>query len=188
MKQDERPETDMERLRAAFAEFRRRGFWARISQDGGLQAVPEDLMLRSGKFIMWHEHETPFAFGPDGMLKRPLHLRHFKRHAEEIIAVLTAPSMFPDRAFIDHAALGGVVIRQFDLEPLDVEGEHDYNQRFMGRRFIIPTPAANEWYVAQATAAQIRLVADDVDGTWLTLPMARFTSQVINERIKEAAA
>jgi hypothetical protein len=174
----------MERLRVAFAEFRERGFWARISQDGGLMAVPEDLIRRCGKYVFWHENETPLAFGPDGMLKKPLHMRHFIKYEREIFEVLE--EQFGQRVFIDRTPLGGVVVNPLDLEPLEEEvNEHHYA---IGKKYIIPTPFANEWYIAQASAGSARLVADDADGIWLTLPWRALTQQMVIDRVKEVAA
>ena len=82
----ERP--DNERMRAAFLELRACGYWARADQADGLDAVPQDVIKRAGKFVVWDARETPVAFDAGGWLVRTLHLHHFERDADEIARLL----------------------------------------------------------------------------------------------------
>ena len=69
-------------------ELRAFGYWARANQDDGLDAVPQDVIKRAGKFVLWDARETSVAFNADGWLVRTLHLQHFERDAAEIARLL----------------------------------------------------------------------------------------------------
>lgn len=80
--------TDRDKLNAAFVEFRALGYWARVNQQDGWNAVPQDVLKRQGKVIFWDARETPVAFDSEGRLRRPLHVQHLHRDAEEIARLL----------------------------------------------------------------------------------------------------
>lgn len=82
------PRNDRERIRAAFADFRRRGYWAREAQPDGWHAVPEDRLRRAGKVVFWHVNEVKICFDETGKLGALLHMNHFDKDAEEIAAIL----------------------------------------------------------------------------------------------------
>lgn len=70
------------KLWQAFLEFRVIGYWARTEQPG-LRAVPEDVIKRAGKWVLYDEREKG-KFDADGNLTASLSLQHFSRDADEI--------------------------------------------------------------------------------------------------------
>jgi len=99
--------SDLRRLKNAFMEFRALGYWARIEQRDGMRAVPDDVLKRGGKFVLYDERETG-AFDPGGNLRRDLHLHHFTKDSEEIIRLLRQYGL---NAQIDpHGRVEGLVI------------------------------------------------------------------------------
>jgi hypothetical protein len=98
---------DRDRLRDAFEHLRKRGFWARADQDGGMRAIPEDVIKRDGSFVLWHASQTGTAFDDFGDVFRPLYLHHRYRDASDVATVLRAHGL---RVRIDGTQNEGIVV------------------------------------------------------------------------------
>lgn len=98
-------DTDFERLSAAFADFRRMGYFARMAQQDGWCAVPEDILFRVGKVVFYLASERHVLSA--GTLKKPLHLRCFIRDVDEVMSVLIRRGFAVER---DPSIRGGVVV------------------------------------------------------------------------------
>lgn len=96
--------TDRQRLETAFEEFRARKFWARQAQADGWDAVPEDAIRRGKGVVFWHRNEGN-VFADDGMLARPLHIKHFVVDTQEVRGVLKSCGLATE---IDSGPIGGV--------------------------------------------------------------------------------
>lgn len=177
-------QSDLDGLREAFAEFRKKGYWARMNQDGGLKAVPEDLIRRHGKWVYWDANETVLAFDPAGNLKAPLHLRHTERDADDIVKTLERFGFpYRKRVGVDYSPNGGCMVFPESRQPIASSGEKAF---FVGRRYFMAGGPAHEWYVASANDDAVQLVAKDVDHTWMSMKWAAFWRLLAEEGLKPA--
>lgn len=170
---------DLDRLRVVFNEFRQLGYWARMSQDNGWRAVPEDILERAAPVVFWHENATVGSIAIDGTIVAPLHLHHFNRDASEIISVLERHGF---DAVIENGA--GVVL-------LPTQGQHkiatDVARSMLGRRFLWTMTARDgsgvylDVLVSDVDEAgkRVRLVIEDYPDTFVTMPLKVLAESIV---------
>ena len=175
--------TDIQKLRAAFREFRALGYFARSSQEDGWAAVPEDILRRTGKVVFWHANETDVAFDSSGNLRSPLHLHHLVRDTAEVQRVLTQHDLKTEvRPMKNEPAV--VVL------PPNITPALSAVRSMVGRRFAVSfKPSLNIVFTVSAVEADgqsLRLVADSYADTWISLPATTLTEAFNKGYIEEA--
>ena len=161
--------TDMQKLRAAFREFRALGYFARSSQEDGWAAVPEDILRRTGKVVFWHANETDVAFDSSGNLRSPLHLHHLVRDTSEVQRVLTQHDLKTEvRPMKNEPAV--VVLPNSGTELSTTLAV----QTMLRRRLTVSfKPSFNIVFTVSAVepdGESLRLVAHSHANTWISLP------------------
>lgn len=81
--------SDTAKIKAAFDELRKLGYWTRLAQQDGWDAVPVPALKAGVSVAFYHHSEQKVAFDADGNLKNVLHVEHLYRDAEEIERILT---------------------------------------------------------------------------------------------------
>lgn len=160
--------TDIQKLRAAFQEFRALGYFARSSQEDGWAAIPEDILRRTGKVVFWHANETDVAFDAGGNLRSPLHLHHLVRDTVEVQRVLTQHGLDTEVQPMKNE-LAVVVLPFTETRPVILPATEAMTGRRIG---VLFKPSLSIVFTVEPDGKLLRLVADSYANTWISLPAA----------------